>query len=130
MPFNDSGMIPDIIMNPHGFPSRMTVAKTIEIFAGKAGVLNGELKDATSMFYGIITIQYCLKIFYLSSIVLLFLLTVFGKVKLDDLSDELMKKGYNYLGKDLFYDGTTGEPIEGYIYSGPVSLHNYVIIVI
>jgi len=56
MPFNDYGMTPDIIMNPHGFPSRMTVGKIIELFAGKAGVLTGELKDATSMFYRIITI--------------------------------------------------------------------------
>jgi DNA-directed RNA polymerase beta subunit len=41
-----------------------------------------------------------------------------------------MEKGYNYLGKDLFYDGVTGHPIEGYIYSGPVSLQNYIIIIL
>lgn len=50
MPFNDQGMCPDIIMNPHGFPSRMTVGKLIEILAGKAGVVTGKFHDATGTF--------------------------------------------------------------------------------
>lgn len=41
MPFNDAGICPDVIMNPHGFPSRMTVGKMIELLAGKAGVISG-----------------------------------------------------------------------------------------
>ena len=47
MPFSDLGVCPDIIMNPHGFPSRMTVGKMIELLAGKAGVLKGELQYGT-----------------------------------------------------------------------------------
>lgn len=42
MPFNEYGICPDIIMNPHGFPSRMTVGKLIELLAGKAGVTEGK----------------------------------------------------------------------------------------
>ena len=46
--------------------------------------------------------------------------TAFGGSKVEDVGEELMKHGYNYQGKDTFYSGTTGEPLEAYIYSGPV----------
>lgn len=92
MPFNDTGITPDMIMNPHGFPSRMTVGKTLELLGGKAGLLEGKFH------YG----------------------TAFGGSKCSDIQDELFKHGYNYMGKDIFYSGITGEPLEAYIYSGPV----------
>lgn len=47
LPFAENGVVPDIIMNPHGFPSRMTVGKMIELLAGKAGVLSGEVQYGT-----------------------------------------------------------------------------------
>ncbi|CAN0364631.1 unnamed protein product, partial [Ectocarpus fasciculatus] len=48
MPFADSGICPDLIMNPHGFPSRMTVGKMVELVAGKAGVLHGHQAYGTA----------------------------------------------------------------------------------
>ncbi|KAI9352710.1 hypothetical protein BDR26DRAFT_907287 [Obelidium mucronatum] len=92
MPFNDMGTCPDIIMNPHGFPSRMTVGKMIELLAGKAGVLKGELQ------YG----------------------TCFGGSKVEDMSRILVENGFNYSGKDYVTSGITGEPLQAYIFFGPV----------
>ncbi|CAI4812806.1 AQG_2a_G0051540.mRNA.1.CDS.1 [Saccharomyces cerevisiae] len=92
MPFNDQGIVPDIIMNPHGFPSRMTVGKMIELISGKAGVLNGTLE------YG----------------------TCFGGSKLDDMSKILVDQGFNYSGKDMLYSGITGECLQAYIFFGPI----------
>ncbi|XP_074031001.1 RNA polymerase III subunit RpIII128 isoform X2 [Leptinotarsa decemlineata] len=92
MPFNEQGICPDIIMNPHGYPSRMTVGKLIELLSGKAGLLEGKFH------YG----------------------TAFGGSKVSDVSEELANHGFNYLGKDVYYSGITGDPLEAYIYSGPV----------
>lgn len=57
LPFNDDGICPDIIMNPHGFPSRMTVGKLIEIIAAKMAAIKGEFVDATGTFYEQIIFQ-------------------------------------------------------------------------
>lgn len=92
MPFADSGVVPDIIMNPHGFPSRMTVGKMIELLAGKAGVLNGSLE------YG----------------------TAFGGSKVEDMGKILISKGFNYSGKDFVTSGITGESLPAYVFFGPI----------
>lgn len=92
MPFTDLGVCPDIIMNPHGFPSRMTVGKMIELLAGKAGVLAGKLQ------YG----------------------TAFGGSKVEDMSKILIENGFNYSGKDYVTSGITGEPLSAYIFFGPI----------
>eukprot|EP00730_Choanoeca_flexa_P002715 TRINITY_DN11144_c0_g1_i2.p1 TRINITY_DN11144_c0_g1~~TRINITY_DN11144_c0_g1_i2.p1 ORF type:complete len:1157 (+),score=338.60 TRINITY_DN11144_c0_g1_i2:119-3589(+) len=92
MPFNDQGICPDKIMNPHGFPSRMTVGKLMELVGGKAGVLNGNFN------YG----------------------TAFGGTTIKEMCDILIKHGYNYHGKDYVTSGITGEPIQSYIFFGPV----------
>ena len=48
MPFAEDGWCPDLVMNPHGFPSRMTIGKMMELISGKAGVLKGEFKYGTA----------------------------------------------------------------------------------
>merc|ERR1719402_988931 len=45
LPWTESGMMPDMIFNPHGFPSRMTVGMMVEFLAGKAGMVNGRVYD-------------------------------------------------------------------------------------
>ena len=97
MPFNEMGVCPDLIMNPHGFPSRMTVGKMIELITGKACVFEGRQG------YG----------------------TAFGEDygnadKVEDMCELLVKNGYSYTGKDIMTSGITGEPIQAYIFSGPV----------
>lgn len=92
MPFSESGWCPDLIMNPHGYPSRMTVGKLIELVAGKSAVLDGELK------YG----------------------TAFGGDKVEDIGRILVENGFSISGKDFLYDGISGEPIECAVYSGPI----------
>ena len=81
MPFNDQGICPDMIMNPHGFPSRMTVGKLLELLGGKAGLMTGHLH------YG----------------------TAFGGDRVKDISEELVRHGWNYQGKDCLTSGITGE---------------------
>ncbi|TPX39951.1 DNA-directed RNA polymerase [Synchytrium endobioticum] len=92
LPFSDSGVVPDIIMNPHGFPSRMTVGKLIEFLAGKAAVFEGEFQ------YG----------------------TAFKGAKVGDVSKLLIKNGFSYSGKDYLTSGITGQPLKAYIFFGPV----------
>lgn len=92
MPFNDWGICPDIIMNPHGFPSRMTVGKMLELLSGKAGVLRGTHE------YG----------------------TAFGGSRVEDMGDVLISKGFSYSGKDFITSGITGESIPAYVFFGPI----------
>lgn len=97
MPFSDVGICPDLIMNPHGFPSRMTVGKMIELVAGKAGVFEG--RQAYGSAFG----------------------EAYGNAdKVEDCCRLLVKNGYAYQGKDSFTSGLTGLPLQGYVFAGPV----------
>lgn len=92
MPFTETGVYPDIIMNPHGFPSRMTVGKMIELISGKAGIGKGKIGNGTA----------------------------FSSDRVKDISEDLIAAGYSYSGKELLTSGITGEPLEAYIFFGPV----------
>lgn len=92
MPFMMSGMVPDIIMNPHGFPSRMTVGKLIELLGSKAAVMDGKFRNGTA----------------------------FTNDRVDTLRQALIDRNFNYEGKDILFSGITGQPLEVYIYNGPV----------
>ncbi|UYV64305.1 POLR3B [Cordylochernes scorpioides] len=92
LPVSANGVRPDLIMNPHGFPSRMTVGKLIELISGKAACVSDYEADCTP----------------------------FSEVPWDKITEHLVKAGYNYAGKDIFYHGQTGKPILANIYFGPV----------
>ncbi|XP_054160707.1 DNA-directed RNA polymerase III subunit RPC2-like [Oppia nitens] len=92
LPFNSQGVCPDMIMNPHGFPSRMTVGKLKELVAGKSALLKGTLHDGT----------------------------VFGGTTIDEISEIMIQYGFNYNGKEIMTSGITGEPLNAYIYFGPI----------
>jgi len=97
LPFNDFGNSPDLIMNPHGFPSRMTVGKLLELLVGKAGLYEGRQGYSTA----------------------------FGEEHgsadtAETTAEALLRNGLNYTGKDTFYSGASGEPLDAYIFSGPV----------
>ncbi|KAL9274303.1 DNA-directed RNA polymerase III subunit 2-like protein [Drosera capensis] len=96
-PFTERGICPDLIMNPHGFPSRMTVGKMIELLGSKAGVSCGRFH------YG----------------------SAFGEPSghadtVEAISETLVKHGFSYSGKDFIYSGITGSPLQAYIFMGPI----------
>jgi DNA-directed RNA polymerase III subunit RPC2 len=94
MPFSDTGLCPDIIMNPHGFPSRMTVGKLLECLTGKASVIHGRKR------YGFGD--------------------AFRSHPVEEMSKVLVDHGFSWEGKDYFTSGITGEPLEAYIFNGPI----------
>ncbi|KAH8907085.1 DNA-directed RNA polymerase III subunit RPC2 [Coniochaeta sp. PMI_546] len=94
MPFADSGLCPDIIMNPHGFPSRMTVGKLLECLTGKASIVHGR----PGYGFG----------------------DAFRSHPVEEMSQVLVDHGFSWEGKDYFTSGITGEPQEAYIFNGPI----------
>lgn len=51
MPWSETGIVPDVIINPHAFPSRMTIGMFVESLAGKAGALHGTAQEASPFTY-------------------------------------------------------------------------------
>ena len=108
MPFTENGMTPDIIINPHAFPSRMTIGMLIESMAGKSGMfdycsdilgtLHGMTQDSSPFQYD-------------------------GKTDstvVDDIGNQLAAAGFNYYGSEPMYSGVTGEEFTTEIFFGVV----------
>jgi len=90
MPFTKDGIVPDIIFNPHGIPSRMTVSQLLELLAGKYGALAGTKVDASA----------------------------FSGTKEDVIRAEMKKLGFRDDGKETLYDGRTGRKFQVMIFTG------------
>lgn len=92
MPYTKDGLRPDIILNPHAIPSRMTIAQLKETLLGKVLLEMGLFGDGTS----------------------------FGDLDIKTIARELQKIGYESCGNEVMYNGMTGEQLEMSIFIGPV----------
>ena len=93
MPFTSEGIKPDIIINPHAMPSRMTIGQIVECLLGIACVTYGAFGDCTA--FQVKGSNY----------------TTYGPM--------LTKAGFNHTGNHVLYNGMTGEQLEANIYMGP-----------
>jgi len=91
MPFTSSGLKPDIIINPHAIPSRMTIAQLKETLLGKVLTELGLFGDGTC----------------------------FGDLDINDIKKKLQKCGFESNGNEILYSGLTGEQLESNIFIGP-----------
>ena len=92
MPYTKDGLRPDLILNPHAIPSRMTIAHLKETLLGKVLVELGMFGDGTS----------------------------FGDLDVYTIANELQKLGFESYGNEVLYDGATGRQLETSIFIGPV----------
>jgi len=92
MPFTKDGLRPDIIINPHAIPSRMTIGQLKETLLGKVLLELGMFGDGTG----------------------------FGNLDVKTISESLLNLGYESYGNELLYNGLTGEQLETNIFFGPV----------
>jgi DNA-directed RNA polymerase II subunit RPB2 len=92
MPFTKDGLRPDIIINPHAIPSRMTIGQLKETLLGKVLLELGMFGDGTS----------------------------FGNLDVKTITEQLQNLGYESYGNELLYNGLTGEQLETNVYIGPV----------
>ena len=91
MPFTASGLRPDLIMNPHAVPSRMTIAQLMENIFGKICTQRGTLADGTP----------------------------YSHLKVEDLKKHMLDLGMHSYGNEMLYNGQTGEMMQAEIFMGP-----------
>ncbi|WP_367263002.1 DNA-directed RNA polymerase subunit B [Methanobrevibacter sp.] len=90
IPFTEFGVVPDLIVNPHAIPSRMSIGQVLEMVAGKAGCLEGERVDATP----------------------------FNQALEGEIKQQLINHGFESAGCESLYSGVTGERIDAEIFVG------------
>ena len=96
MPFSKNGTTPDMIINPHAIPSRMTIGQLIECLMGKVGGLKGNMYDASP----------------------------FTRISADSIGDMLQNDcNFERYGNEVLYNGRTGEQLRVSIFIGPTYYH-------